>query len=135
MVGSIFLLQVAEPLSCHLHEVCQTTFYLLYLVLQAGNEVISLVLVELQDACHLDFHESENIVLRHLTDEHRIERSQSLVDVFASSIHRLGILEFLCLVDALLDEDFLQRSKVQLFQQFPSTDFELELNQTLRVIH
>ena len=67
-----------------------------------------LVLVELQDAGHLDFHQAEDVILRHFTHELRIVRSEPFVDVFAGSIHVFGLFELLVLVDALFDEYLFQ---------------------------
>ena len=104
---------------------CQLEVDFLDVFLDAGNVLVRLVLVELQDAGHLDFHEAEDVFLRHFTHEHRIERSQAFVDVFASGIHALGLFEFLVLVDAFFDEDFFERGEVQAFEQFSPTDFKL----------
>lgn len=43
-----------------------------------------------------------------LADHLRVIRSQSLVDMLADGIHIGCLLEFLVLIDTLLNEDFLQ---------------------------
>ena len=82
--------------------------YLLHLGADACHQFVGLVLVELQDACHLDLHQLEDIVLRHLAYEGGVVGCQSLVDVLAGGIHRGRLLELLVLIDALFDEDLLQ---------------------------
>ena len=104
-----------EPLSRHLYEVCQVAVYLLYLSLDTGHQFVSLVLVELQDALHLDFQQLQDVVLRDLANHLRIIGSQAFVDMFTNGIDGGRLLKFLILIDAFLDEDFLQRVEVQLF--------------------
>ena len=74
---------------------------------QPGDGFVCLVLVEFQNARHLDIHQLEDVFLRHFADELRIKRSQALVDVLACRIHRLGLLELFVLVDAFFDEYLL----------------------------
>ena len=107
MVLAVLVLEELEPVGCHLHEVCQVAVYLLDLSLQTGHEFISLFLVKLQDALHLDFQQSEDIVLGNLTDQGGVVGRQALVDMLADLVHVGRLLEFLILIDALLDEDLL----------------------------
>ena len=125
MVGAVFVLDELEPLGGHLGQVGQVAFYLLYFGTHACHHLLGLVFVELQDALHLDFHQSENVVACHLTYHLWIERLQTLVDVFAGGIHRGGVLKGTALVDALLDEDFLQRGEMQLLEQLAAPYLQL----------
>ena len=68
MVLAVFVLQELEPVGGDLGEVCQVAVYFLDLCLQTGHELVGLVLVELQDALHLDFQQFQDIVLRYLSD-------------------------------------------------------------------
>ena len=76
-------------------------------VLHAGNELVGLVLVELQDARHLDFHQAEQVVARNGAHQLRVERHEPHVDVRAGSAERGGLLELAVLVDALFYEQAL----------------------------
>ena len=96
----------------------QVIVYLFQLRFQACDELICLVLVELQDTCHLDFHQAENIFFGHFAYELRVVRRQTFVDVLASRIHGISLFELLVFIDTFLDKDFFQRSKVQGFQCF-----------------
>ena len=91
---------------------------LFYLLLDTQDEVVGLVLVEFEDALHLDFHEAEDVVLGHLADKLGIIGGETLIDILAGGIHIRCVLKGFSLVDALLDEDFLQRGKMELFEQF-----------------
>ena len=54
MVFAVFVLEELEPVGRHLREVGEVAFYLLDLRLQTCHELVGLLLVELQDALHLD---------------------------------------------------------------------------------
>ena len=124
-----------EPVGRHLYEVCQVAVYLLNLCLQTGHQLFGLVLVEFQDALHLDFQQFEDVVLGHFTDKRGVVGRQSLVDMLADLVHVGGLFEFLVLIDAFLDEDLLQRLEVQLFQELTFADFELLTNEVLRTVY
>ena len=128
MLLAVLLLDEAEPVTGHLHHVGQLLVYLCYLLFDACYVLLGLVLVELQDARHLDFHESQDVLLCHLPYELGVVGREAFVDMLAGCIHRGGILELLVLVDALLDEYLFQTGKVQLFQQF-SAPYEAFLAQ------
>ena len=134
MFCSILLLQEAEPLGCHLHQVGKVTLNLLQFCFQTGYEFISLVLVELQDASHLDLHQLQDVVSGHLTHKLLIERLQTGIHILNRHIHVLGILKFLRLIDAFLNEDFLQRTEMQLFQEFTLANLQFPFDKILRVI-
>ena len=115
IVLAILVLQHLVPVYGVAHDVSQLEVYFLDFFLDAGNVFLGLILVELQDAGHLDFHEAEDIFLSYLAHELRIVRSQAVVDVCTSGIHVLGLFEFLVLVDTFFDENLFQRSEVQGF--------------------
>ena len=134
MVLAVFLLDEAEPVAGHLHHVVQLAVDLLYLLLDAGDELVGLVLVELQDAGHLDFHQAQDVFLRYLAYHLGVPWGESFVDPQTGLVHRLGILELSVLVDALLDEDTLQRGEVQALHQLALADETLLPEQLQRGI-
>ena len=115
MILAVLVLQELEPLGRHFHKVCQVAIDFFNLCLDASHEFIGLVLIELQNALHLDFQQLQDVVLRDLANHLRIEGCQALVDVFTHSIDIGRLFEFFVLIDAFLDEDFLQRAEMQLF--------------------
>ena len=134
MVLAIFVLEELEPIGCNLREVRQIAINLFNFSLQTGHELLCLLLVELQDALHLDFQQLQDVVLRHLTNHTGVVGRQSLIDMLTNLIHIGGFLEFLVLIDALLDENLFQRIEMQLLQEFTLADLEFLTNQVLRAI-
>ena len=135
MVLAVLVLEELEPVGRHLHQVGQVAVYLLYLGLDAGHQFVGLVLVELEDALHLDFQQPEDVVLGDLAHHLGIERRQSLVDMFADGVDVRRLLELLVLVDALLDEYLLQRGEVQLLQQFALADLQFLADEVLGAVN
>ena len=74
MLSSVFVLQVLEPLDGDTYHVRQLIVDIGNLVFQSEDQLVSLIAVELQDSCHLDVHELEDIILAHLADHLRIIR-------------------------------------------------------------
>ena len=109
--------------------------YLVYLRLDASHQLICLVLVEFQDALHLDLQQFEDILFGDLTDHLRIIRCQSLVDMFTDGIDSRCLFEFLILIDTLLDEDFLQGIEMQLLQEFILSDLQFLSDEAFGTIH
>ena len=107
-VLTIFLFQALIPVDGIFRDMCQVIVYLFQFRFQACDELIRLVLVELQDTCHLDFHQAENVFFGHFAYELRIVRCQAFVDVLASRIHGVSLFELLVFIDTFLDEDFFQ---------------------------
>ena len=107
MVLAIFVLEELEPVGGHLREVGQVAVYLLDFGLQAGHEFFGLVLIELQDALHLDFQQFKDVILGHLTDKGGVVGCQPFVDMLADGVDGGGLFEFLVFIDALLDEYLL----------------------------
>ena len=122
MVLAVFVKDKLEPLACYLHHVGKLLVYLCQFLTDACHKFLGLILVELQDACHLYLHQAQDVVLGHLTHHLRIPRCQALVNPFACLVHGLGILKLLVLIDAFLYEYLFQRSEMQLFQQFALAD-------------
>ena len=135
MVLAILLLDEAEPVASNLHHVFQLMVYLLYLFLDGSNVLLGLVLVELQDAGHLDVHQLQDVVLSHLTHHLRIVWCQSLINPFASSIHRLCLLELFVLIDSFFYENLLKSGKVQALHQLTTTDEPFLSQQCQRVVN
>ena len=106
----------------------QVVLYFRQLCLYACNQFVGLVLVVFQDALHLYLEQSQNVVARNvaverilevLHSEHlRLERFELRVDEVDHLVLRLSLLELLLLVDALLDEDALQRREEELLLKF-----------------
>ena len=115
MVLTILILQELEPVGSYLYQVGQVAVDLLDLCLQTRHELVGLVLIEFQDALHLDFEQFQDIVLSYLADKLWVIRCESLVDMFANGIYVRCLFKFLVFIDTLLDEDTLQTLEVQLF--------------------
>ena len=135
MVLAVFLTYVVEPVAGDVHHVGQLAVYLLYLGPDGGNVLLRLVLVELEDARHTNLHQAQDVLLRHLAHHLRIPGRQTLVDPLAGFVHRLGLLKLTVLVDALLDEDLLQGSEMQLLRKLSLANETLLLEQIERVVH
>ena len=90
-----------------------------------GDKFFGFVGVELEDACHFDFHQSEDVIFGHFTDESGVIGSETVVNMFTGGIHIFGLLKLFVLIDAFFDEDFLQRGKMQIFPYFIAADFQL----------
>ena len=131
---AVLVLKELEPTGRHFDEVRQVAIDLIYLCFQASHQFVGLVLIELQDALHLDFQQFEYVVLRHLTDHLGVVGRQALVDMLADGIDRWSLFEFLVFIDALLDEDLLQRLEMQLLQEFTLADLEFLTDQVLRTV-
>ena len=94
------------------------------LCLYACYQFVGFVLVVFQDALHLYLEQSQNVVARNVAVERilevlhaehlRLERFELRVDEVDHLVLRLSLLELLLLVDALLDEDALQRREEEL---------------------
>ena len=108
MLLSVFVLEILEPVGRHFRHVRKLTVNLLDFFFDACNQFIGLVFRELGDALHLDFKQTEDVVLGHLANHLRIERRQPFVDVFAKFVGAVGILKRTSLIDTLLDKDFFQ---------------------------
>ena len=108
MVLSVLLLDETEPVGGHFHHVGQFLVDLFDFVFDAGNVFLGFVFVELQNARHLNFHQTQDVVLGHLAYHLGIPGGEAFVNPLTGGIHRLGIFELLVLVDAFLDEDLFQ---------------------------
>ncbi|CDD83622.1 unknown [Bacteroides sp. CAG:462] len=135
MVLAVLLLEHPEPARGDLDHVAQFLVYFGYLLVHACDGLVRLVAVELEDASHLYFHQAEDVVLRHFTDELRVEGGQTLVDVCAGGIHVLRLFERTVLVDALLNEYLLEGGEVQAFLQLSLAYLQFAPQQVEGVVH
>ena len=108
MVGTIFLLDIGEPVDGDRVHVAQVVVDALYLGIDLLDNLVGLVFVELQDALHLDLEQTQDVVAGNLAHKVFLEGFEALVNMFDDGIERLGVLEFLVFVDSFLNEDALQ---------------------------
>ena len=86
--------------------------HLLNLLFQLGDEIIGFQTIELRNSLDFDLSQSRHIFVCHFTNE--------VFDVWLEAFVNVGndLFPSLCLfdiaVDSLLDEDFLERSKMPL---------------------
>ena len=135
MGSAVLILEIAEPVGSNLHHILQFAVNLVDLLLDACHKLVSLILIELQDALHLYLEQTEDVVFGNLTNHLRVERSESLVDIFANGINVRSILELLILIDTFLDEYLLERCEVELFEEFALTNLEFLTKEVLGVFH
>ena len=135
MVLSVFVFEELEPVGGDLSEVRQVAVYLLDLGFQTCHQLVGFVLIELQDTLHLDFEQFQDVVLRHLTYQSGIVGCQTFVDMLTDGIDGGCLFEFLVFIDALLDEDLLQRLEVELFQELVLADLKFLTDEVLRAVH
>ena len=124
IILTVFLLQACKPINGVIDNKLQMMVDALDLALGLGDELITLIAVELQDTSHLDLHQSQDIVTCHLADKRGLERLQATVDVRDRLVHILGVLELRVLVDPLLDEDLRKGAEEKFVQIFSNFDME-----------
>ena len=134
MVFAILILEELEPAGRHLCEVSQVAVYLFNFCLDAGHQLVGLVLVELQDALHLNLQQTQYIVLCHLSYEGGVVGCQALINMFTDTVDVGSLFEFLIFVNAFLDEYLLQRLEMILLEQFVLADFQLLTDEVFRTI-
>ena len=108
MFCPVLLLQVFKPVAGHVNHAVEVTFYFFYLSFDACHEFVGFVLGELCYALHLDFEQAQDVFFAHFTHEEVVERGETFVNMLTYTVHACGILKFLILVDAFLDEDFFE---------------------------
>ena len=135
VVLAVFVLEELEPVGGHLGKVRQVAVDLLDLRLQTRHQLVGLVLVEFQDALHLDFQQLQDVVLRYLAHQRGVVGRQAVVDMFADGIDGGRLFKFLILIDPLLDKDLFKRLEVELFQKFVLADLEFLTDEVLCAIH
>ena len=133
--GAVFFLEVEIPVDGHLLDILEVAVHLAYLALQAQDVLLGLVLVEAEDALHLYLQQSQYVVLGHLAHHLGVPRRQALVDMLTCLVGRFGVLILLILIDALIDEDALQRGVVQLLQQLLAVNHQLLPQQAARLLN
>ena len=104
------LLQLAVPLHRVVGEVGQVVLDLVDLHLEVGDALIGLLGVELGDALDPDLGQARDILVGDRTDQMLDVRFESGVDGLQDGLPGLALLDVA--VDAVLDEDLLQRSEV-----------------------
>ena len=134
MVFAIFVFDELEPTYRYFSHVVEIVFDIFNLGKYLCNEFVGFVFVEFKNTLHFDFHQSEDIIARDFTNESGLERLQPTVDMCNGSIHILGFLELLVLIDTLFNEDFFQRSEEKLFVQFLHTDEQFLTEQAHRAV-
>ena len=131
---AIFLLDALKPVDGDFHHVGQVVVDVLDFLFDAGDEVVGLFLVELQNALHLDFHEPQDVVARHLAYQVFLEGLQSLVQMLHHGVHVRRLFKLAVLVHAFFDENAFQRGEEQLFLQFALPDFQFHAQQGFRAV-
>ena len=114
MFVTVFLQDIGIPTDGHLREVCQILFQYSQLITDARHEFVGLILIIFEDALHLDFQQTENIVARHFAYKRGLVFGQFAVD---ESYHRIlvgRLFKSLLLIDTLFDEDTFQTGEEQL---------------------
>ena len=104
MIFAILILEELEPAGRHLCEVSQVAVYLFNFCLDAGHQLVGFVLVELQDALHLNLQQTQYIVLCHLSYEGGVVGRQTLINMFTDTVDVGSLFEFLIFVNAFVIE-------------------------------
>ena len=79
--GCIAVVDGGEPIDGDLREMREIVLYLRQFCLDAGNEFIRLGFVEFEDACHLDFQETQEVFAHHFAHEISLKGFETAVDV------------------------------------------------------
>ena len=114
MVLAVLVFEEGKPVGRHFHDVCKVAVHAFNLCLDACHQFVGLVFVELQYALHLYLQQAQYVVFGHLTHQLRIVWREPLVDMFAHGVHIRGLFKLPVLIYALLNEDFFERTEVQL---------------------
>ena len=133
-VAAVFFLDLRKPFDGDIGHMGEIVDDALDFLLDVGHQLVGLVLVELQNALHLDFQEPQNVVAGHFANQVFLERFQTSIDVRHGSVERFGLLEFLVFIDAFLDENALQRREEILLFEFTFANFEFPTQQVHRRI-
>ncbi len=108
MILAVGVLEVLEPCDGHVGHVVEVVLDALNLRLDLNHELVGFRFVVFQDALHLDFEQTEVVVLGDVADELRLERCELRVEEAQNGLLVGCLLEVLLLIHALLDEDALQ---------------------------
>ena len=131
---AVFLLQHLKPrdgIVCQMVEVLDAR---LDLLLQLLHQLVRLLGVELRDAQHPDLKEFLDIFAPHLTDQLGLERRQRLVHKRNQLLLVRRVLVTLLFIDAVLDEDLLQRGVEIFLLQLAFLDLQLPFQQRFGVL-
>ena len=135
IMGTVFIFQMLVPVDGHFDHPCQLVVDNVDMVFQRLDVGVGAVGVEFKDALHLDFKKFQDVVACHVAHKRWLERLQTLVDVCHSLVDAFALLILLVLIDALLDEYFLERGVEQAFTQLSALNLELALQQVLGGVH
>ena len=135
MLSGIFFVDKAEPVAGYLRHIIEVAVDAFHFSVHACNEFVRLVLIKLQDTRHLDFEQAKNIVLCNLTNHLWVEGCEALVNMFTRSVNRFCVFKSLVLINALLDKNTFERSKMQAFKELATADFKFALEEVLRIVH
>ena len=91
--------------------------------------------VEAQDTCHTQLQKAAQVVRRHWAEEAISEGLDALSDMLESSGFVRSFFEGLILIDALLDEDALERSTEVLLFLLREEDLQLFTEEELRALY
>ena len=131
---AILGLEIFKPVDGDISHVGEVVLYLSQFGFDFQQEVVGLVLIIFQDALHFDFKEFQNVLARYLSvecilhlafsvdygcEELVLERLQLRGDKGHNLVLTLALLELALLVDALLDEDTLERGEEELLPSSP----------------
>ena len=118
---AILFFDEAEPVDGDVGHVRQVVLNIFQFGLNLRHQLVGLVFIKLQDALHLYLHEAKDIVACHLTNKVFLKGRKFLVDKGYGGIHIGSIFKAALFVDALFNEDALERCKEQLLKQFGTT--------------
>ena len=134
MVGAIFLDDILIPVDGHVGHVGQVVLYLLELFLDTRQQFVGLVLAVFQDALHLDFEQTQQVVACDAAHQLLLEWSKLLVEELHHGVLVGSLLKAGLLVHAFLDEDALERDEEQLLEQLVAAYLQLHPQQVFGVL-
>ena len=129
MFGSIFVVDNLKPVGRHLRHVLQVVLYALYFGLDAGYQLLGFLLVEAQDACHLDFEQAQIVLTRDFAVEAGFVGLETLAQMGRNGVEVLRIFKVLVLIHSLLNENLLQTGEVETFEEFVAAYLEFAAQQ------
>ena len=132
MALAVFFLEHLEPRDGVAGEVLQVGLRLLHALLDLLHRLVGLEAVVGGDALDADLGEADDVVVGHLAAQLLEERLQAVADFREHALPGLRFLD--APVDALLDENALERIPVPLLFEFAELDLELALEERLRGI-
>ena len=129
---AVLLLELAVPLYGVIRQVLEVVLHLIHFHLKIGNALVGLVRVKLGNALDADLGESGHILVGHRTDQVLDVGRQAFMDGLQDGFPRFALFDVA--VDALLDENLFERSKMPGFLQFAEADFKFPAKQHPRAV-